>query len=100
MDEGLEAMREQVRHTAGAAKLDVVMDRMGVAACGLERGEYRRCLGPARDPEAFAEHEIIEPALLAHHAMLGGVEVGHVGFLPFLVGKLPVSQRDACGNRY
>ena len=54
---------------------------MGVAARGLERGEHRRGLGPARDHEAFAEHEIFEPALFAHHAMLCGVEVGHVGFL-------------------
>jgi hypothetical protein len=34
-------------------------------------------LGPARDHEAFAEHEILEPALLRHHAMRGGIEVGH-----------------------
>jgi hypothetical protein len=56
---------------------------MGVAARGLERGEYRRGLGPARDHETLAKDEILEPALFAYHAMPGGIEVGHVGFLPF-----------------
>src|SRR6185295_2378590 len=84
VDQGLKTMCEQVRHAAGAAIFDVVMDWMGVAARGLERGEHRRSLGPARDHETFAEHEILEPALFAHHAVLCGVEVGHVGFLPFL----------------
>ena len=92
--QGLEAMREQIRHAAGAAIFDVVMDRMGVAARGLERGEYRRGLGPARDHEALAEHKILEPALLAHHAVLCGVEVGHGGSsrLGLLDDDLPVSQ--------
>jgi len=56
------------------------MDRMGVAARGLERGEHRRSLGPARDHETLAEHEILEPALRGYHAMLGGVELGHAAF--------------------
>jgi hypothetical protein len=70
-------MREQVRHAAGAAIFDVVVDRMGIAARGLERSEHCRGLGPAWDHKAFAEHEIFEPALLRHHAMRGGIEVGH-----------------------
>jgi hypothetical protein len=57
------------------------MDRVGVAARGLERCEHRRGLGPARDHEALAEHEILEPALFAHHAVQCGIEVGHGGFL-------------------
>src|SRR5947208_6964141 len=73
-------MREQVRHVTGAAIFDVVMDRMGIAARGLERGEYCRGLGPARNHKALAEHKILEPALLGHHAMLCGIELGHGGF--------------------
>src|SRR5205823_6646392 len=44
-------------------------------------GEYRRALGPARDHKTLAEDKIFEPALLRHHAMLGGIEVGHGWFL-------------------
>ena len=74
---------------------------MGVAARGLERGEHRRGLGPARDHEAFAEHEILEPALFAHHAMLCGVEVCHVGFLRmWTAGGIPVAQPSSCDNWY
>lgn len=50
---------------------------MGVAARGLERGEYRRGLGPARQHETFTEDEILEPALRRDHAMLGRIEVAH-----------------------
>src|SRR5215210_5365679 len=91
-------MCEQVRHAAGAAIFDVVMDRMGIAARGLECREHRRGLGPARDHEALAEHEILEPALLAHHAMLGGVEVGHVGSCGWDVGWIPVAQPSSRDN--
>ncbi len=42
-------MRQQVRHAAGAAIFDVVMHRVGIAARGLERGEYRRGHGAARE---------------------------------------------------
>src|SRR5882724_8947879 len=97
MHQRLEAMREQIRHAAAAAIFDVVMDRVGIAAGGLERGEYRRGLGPARDHEAFAEHEILEPALLADHTVLCGVELGHGGFL-WVRDELPVSQGSGCGN--
>jgi len=51
------------------------VDRVGVAARGLKRREDRRALGTARDHESFAEHEVLEPALLWHHAMLGGIEL-------------------------
>jgi hypothetical protein len=34
-------MRQQVGHAAGAAIFDVVMHRMGIAAGGLKRREYR-----------------------------------------------------------
>ena len=81
VDQGLETMRQQVRHAAGAAIFDVVMHRMGIAARGLERREYRRRHGAARDHKALAEHKILEPALLRHHAMLCGIELGHGWFL-------------------
>ena len=68
-------MSEQVRHAAGAAIFDVLMHGMSVAARGLKGGEHRRRHGTAGDHEAFAKHEILEPALLWHHAMLRGVEV-------------------------
>jgi hypothetical protein len=77
VDQGLEAMRQQVRHAAGAAIFDVVMDRMGVAARGLEGGEHRRRLGAAGNDKALTEHKILEPALFWHHAVPGGVELGH-----------------------
>ena len=77
----LKAVRQQMRHALGAAIFDVVMDRVGVAARGLERGEDRRGLGAARQHEALAEHEILEPALLGHHAVRGGIELGHGVFL-------------------
>src|SRR6202012_579560 len=77
--QGLEAVREQIGHAAGAAIYHVVMDRMGVAAGELERREHRRGLGAARDHEALAELEILEPALLRHHAMLVRIELGHGG---------------------
>src|SRR5262245_28882733 len=66
-------------HAAGAAIFDVVMDRMGVAARGLERREDRRGLGAAGQHEALANDKILEPALLRHHAMRGGIEFGHGG---------------------
>src|SRR5262245_665936 len=66
-----------MRHAAGAAILDVVMDRVGVAARGLERREDRRGLGAARQHEALANDKILEPALLGHHAVRGGIEFGH-----------------------
>src|SRR5664279_6000970 len=74
-------MGEQVGHAAGAAIFDIVMHRVGIAAGGLKRREYRRCHGAAGNDEALAEHKILEPALLRHHAMLGGIELGHSGFL-------------------
>jgi hypothetical protein len=55
------------------------MDRMRVAAGGLEGREHRRGHGPARDHETLAEHKILEPALRLHHAVGGGIEVFHVG---------------------
>jgi hypothetical protein len=70
-------MSQQVRHAPDATIFNVVMDGVGVAAGSLECGEYRRGLGPARDHEALAKREIFEPALCGHHAMLGGIEVGH-----------------------
>src|SRR5450631_2148090 len=73
-------MREQVRHAAGAAIFYVVMDRMGIAARGLKRGEHGRRHGSARNDKTLAQRKILEPALLRHHAMQGGVEVGHGGF--------------------
>src|SRR4051794_33501895 len=95
-------MRQQIRHAAGAAIFDVIVDRMGIAAGGLERGEYRRGLGPARDHEALAEHEIFEPALFADHAMLGGIEVGHGDSSRgvSLSVAFSVSQPAACDNWY
>src|SRR5215470_12399689 len=66
-----------MRHAAGAAIFDIVMDRVGVAARGLERREDRRGLGAARQHEALADHEILEPALLGHHAVRCGIELGH-----------------------
>ena len=70
-------MGEQVRHAAGAAIFDVVMNGVGIAARGLKRGENRRRHGAAGNDEALAESEILEPALLRHHAMLRGIELGH-----------------------
>src|SRR5882757_9390328 len=77
------------------------MDRMGIAARGLERREHRRGLGPARDHEALAQRKILEPALVRHHAMLGGVELGHIRFpvMFFLrMPDVPVSQRSHRDN--
>jgi hypothetical protein len=53
------------------------MHRMAIAARGLKRREYRRCHGAAGNDKTFAEDEILEPALLRHHAMCGGIEFGH-----------------------
>jgi hypothetical protein len=77
VDQGLEAMRQQVWHAAGTAILDVVVHRMVIAAGGLEGREHRRCHGAARNHEAFTEDKILEPALFAYHAMRSGVELGH-----------------------
>jgi hypothetical protein len=82
VDQRLEAMRQQVRHAAGAAIFDIVVDRMSVAACGLEGREDRRCLRAARQDKTLAEHEILKPALRLHHAVRGGIEVGHGGGPP------------------
>ena len=71
-------MGQQVRHSAGAAILDIIMYGMGVAARGLKGCEYRRRHGAAGNDKALAEREILEPALLCHHAMFGGIEIGHV----------------------
>src|SRR5262245_8024481 len=68
-----------MRHAAAAAIFDVVVDRMGVAARGLERREDRRRLGAAGQHEALANDKILEPALLGHHAVRGGIEFGHGG---------------------
>jgi hypothetical protein len=56
------------------------MDGMGIAACGLKRGEHGRCHGAAGNDKPLAQRKILEPALLRHHAMQGGIEVGHGGF--------------------
>jgi hypothetical protein len=50
---------------------------MGIAARGLKGREDRRRHGAARKDKALAEREILEPALLRHHAMRGGIEIGH-----------------------
>ena len=77
VDQGLEAMGQQVRHAAGAAIFGVVMHRMGIAARCLEGREHGRRHGAARNDKALAKRKILEPALFAHHAMLGGIELGH-----------------------
>src|SRR5216683_2873236 len=81
VDQGLETMREQVRHAAGAAIFDVVMNGMGIAARGLKRGEDGRRHGAAGNDKALAQRKILEPALLRHHAMQCGIELGH-GWFP------------------
>ena len=100
--------------TVSSGKLDVIMD-VGIPLkdrvvilvddivdTGLTLSEYRRRLGPARDHEALAEHEILEPALFAHHAMGGGVEVGHETFPAMLAAALQqaLPERGGCGNSF
>jgi hypothetical protein len=77
VDQRLKAMGQKVRHAAGAAIFDIVMHRMGIAARGLEGGEHRRRHGAAGNDKTLAKHEILEPALFAHHAVLRGIELGH-----------------------
>lgn len=78
LDGDLVAVGEHVREAVGAAVLDVVVDGVVVAGGGLEGEEDRRGHGAAGDDEAFAEGEILEPALGGDEAVLGGVEgVGH-----------------------
>jgi hypothetical protein len=79
MHQRLKPVRKEIRHAAGAAIFDVVMDRMSVSARGLKGGEHRRGLRTARDHKALAEGKIFEPALRLHHAMPGGIEVDHGG---------------------
>jgi hypothetical protein len=54
---------------------------MGIAARGLKGGENGRRHGAAGNHKTLAEYKILEPALLRHHAMLGGIELGH-GWFP------------------
>src|ERR1700731_2018446 len=91
-------MGEQVRHAAGAAIFDVVMDGMGVAARGLEGGEHRRRHGAARNHKALAEGKILEPALLRHHAMACRIELGHGWWFPRDISLSSVSQQCDGGN--
>jgi len=53
------------------------MNRVGIATRGLECGEYSARHGSARDHKTLAEHKVLEPALLRHLAMLGGIELCH-----------------------
>ena len=46
-----------------------------------------------------SEREILEPALLRHHAMFGGIEIGHAYYPATLARGLPVSQRWDDGNQ-
>jgi hypothetical protein len=97
VDQGLETVGQQIRHAAGAAVFDIVMHGMGVAARGLKGREYRRGHGAAGNDKTLAEHEILKPALLRHHAVPGGIELGHA-CLPAGVSGSSVSQRCCCGN--
>ena len=60
----LKTMRQHMRHAAPPAIFHVVMNRMIVAAGGLEGGEQRVRHGPARQHEALAEREILKPAVV------------------------------------
>src|ERR1700678_1926043 len=90
-------MRQQVRHAAGTAIFDVVMHGMGIAARRLKGREYRRRHGAAGNHKALAEHEVFKPALFRHHAMPGGVELGH-DYFSFGRSVTSVSQRWRRGN--
>jgi len=68
-------MRKHILQAARAAILHVVMDRMVVTARGLKSQEDSVGHGPARQREALADAEIVEPALLGDDSVLARIEI-------------------------
>src|SRR6478752_2320239 len=75
LDQRLETMRKHAGQSMGSAVLHIVVNWMVVAARRLERQEQRLAHRPAWRYEAFTDPEVLEPALLRHHAVGGGIEV-------------------------
>ena len=77
LDGDLVAVGEEIGEAVAAAEFAVVVDGVVVAGGGLEGEEDRLRHGAAGEGEAFAELEVLEPALLGDEAVGGGVEGGH-----------------------
>lgn len=69
LDQRLEAMRQHAGQAASATIFHIVMDGVVIAAGSLKGGKQRVGHRAAREGEALAEAEIIEPALIGDHPM-------------------------------
>ena len=102
LDGDLVAVGEEIGEAVAAAEFTVVVDGVVVAGGGLEGEEDRLGHGAAGEGEAYANGEILEPALLGDEAVLGGIEGGH-GWIPggearvFRVGR--VGDKGVFGGR-